>query len=36
MTGEQVKVLVVDDEEAVRNLLQRILEEAGNRCRQRS
>jgi len=29
MTEEQVKVLVVDDEESVRNLLQRILEEAG-------
>jgi len=29
MTGEQVRVLVVDDEEAVRNLLQRILEGAG-------
>jgi len=29
MTGEQVKVLVVDDEESVRSLLQRILEEAG-------
>ncbi len=28
MTGEQVRVLVVDDEEAVRNLLQRILEGA--------
>jgi len=29
MTGEQVRVLVVDDEETVRNLLQRILEGAG-------
>ena len=29
MTEEQVRVLVVDDEEAVRNLLQRILEGAG-------
>ncbi len=29
MTGEQVRVLVVDDEESVRNLLQRILEGAG-------
>ncbi len=29
MTGEQVRVLVVDDEEPVRNLLQRILEGAG-------
>lgn len=29
MTGEQVRLLVVDDEEAVRNLLQRILEGAG-------
>jgi DNA-binding NtrC family response regulator len=29
MTGEQVRVLVVDDEEGVRNLLQRILEGAG-------
>ena len=29
MTGEQVRILVVDDEETVRNLLQRILEEAG-------
>jgi len=29
MTGEQERVLVVDDEEAVRNLLQRILEGAG-------
>ena len=29
MDGEQVKVLVVDDEEAVRNLLQRILNKAG-------
>ena len=29
MTGEQVRLLVVDDEESVRNLLQRILEEAG-------
>ncbi len=29
MTGEQMKILVVDDEEGVRNLLQRILEEAG-------
>jgi len=29
MTEEQVKVLVVDDEESVRSLLQRILEEAG-------
>ncbi len=29
MAGEQVRVLVVDDEEAVRNLLQRILEGAG-------
>ena len=29
MNGEQVRVLVVDDEEAIRNLLQRILREAG-------
>ncbi len=29
MTGEQVRILVVDDEEPVRNLLQRILGEAG-------
>jgi len=29
MTEEQVRLLVVDDEEAVRNLLQRILEGAG-------
>jgi len=29
MTGEQVRVLVVDDEESVRNLLQRILEGTG-------
>ena len=29
MTGEQVRVLVVDDEEAVRDLLQRILQGAG-------
>ncbi len=29
MTGQQVRVLVVDDEESVRNLLQRILGEAG-------
>ena len=29
MTGEQVRVLVVDDEEPVRNLLQRVLKEAG-------
>jgi len=29
MTGEQVRVLVVDDEETGRNLLQRILEGAG-------
>jgi len=29
MAGEQVRILVVDDEETVRNLLQRILEEAG-------
>ena len=29
MAEEQVKVLVVDDEESVRNLLQKILEEAG-------
>jgi len=29
MTGEQVRVLVVDDEETVRNLLQRILEGVG-------
>jgi len=29
MRGEQVKILVVDDEEAVRNLLQRILGEWG-------
>ena len=29
MTGEQVRVLVVDDEETVRKLLQRILEGAG-------
>ena len=29
MTGEQVRVLVVDDEESVRNLLQRILKGAG-------
>ena len=29
MTGAQVRVLVVDDEESVRNLLQRILEGAG-------
>ena len=29
MTEEQVNVLVVDDEESVRNLLQRILNEAG-------
>ena len=29
MTGEQVRVLVVDDEEGVRNLLQRILGEPG-------
>ena len=29
MTGEQIRVLVVDDEEAVRNLLQRILNKAG-------
>ena len=29
MTEEQVRVLVVDDEEGVRNLLQRILSEAG-------
>jgi len=29
MTEEQVRVLVVDDEETVRNLLQRILKEVG-------
>ncbi len=29
MAGEQARMLVVDDEEPVRNLLQRILEEAG-------
>lgn len=29
MTEEQRKILVVDDEETVRNLLQRILEESG-------
>lgn len=29
MAGEQAKILVVDDEEGVRNLLQRILEGAG-------
>ncbi len=29
MTEEQVRVLVVDDEEGVRNLLKRILEGAG-------
>lgn len=29
MPGEQVRVLVVDDEESVRNLLQRILQDAG-------
>jgi len=29
MTQEQVRLLVVDDEESVRNLLQRILEGAG-------
>jgi len=29
MTAEQVRILVADDEEAVRNLLQRILGEAG-------
>lgn len=29
MAGEQVKILVVDDEEGVRNLLQRMLEGAG-------
>ncbi len=29
MAGEQVRILVVDDEEPVRNLLQRILGEAG-------
>ena len=29
MAGEQVRVLVVDDEESVRNLLQRILQDAG-------
>ena len=29
MSGEQEKVLVVDDEEAVRNLLQRVLNKAG-------
>ena len=29
MSGEQMRVLVVDDEEAVRNLLQRILEGVG-------
>ena len=29
MSGEQVRVLVVDDEETVRNLLQKILEKAG-------
>ena len=29
MTEEQVRVLVVDDEEGVRNLLQRVLAEAG-------
>ncbi len=29
MTEEQVRVLVVDDEESVRNLLQRILGEPG-------
>ncbi len=29
MTEEQVRVLVVDEEESVRNLLQRILGEAG-------
>ena len=29
MTGEQARLLVVDDEESVRNLLQRILEGAG-------
>ena len=29
MAGEREKVLVVDDEETVRNLLQRTLEEAG-------
>ena len=29
MGGEQIRILVVDDEESVRNLLQRVLEEAG-------
>ena len=29
MTGEQVRVLVVDDEETVRDLLQRVMKEAG-------
>ncbi len=29
MTAERRKILVVDDDEAVRNLVQRILEEAG-------
>jgi len=29
MTGEQVRLLVVDDEELVRNLLQRVLNKAG-------
>jgi len=29
MAGEQVRILVVDDEEPVRNLLQRVLKEAG-------
>ena len=29
MTGEQGRILVVDDEESVRDLLQRVLKEAG-------
>ncbi len=29
MAGEQVRILVVDDEEPVRNLLQRVLKEVG-------
>ena len=29
MGGEQIRILVVDDEESVRNLLRRVLEEAG-------
>ena len=29
MAREQIKVLIVDDEEAVRSLLQRVLEEVG-------